>query len=404
VTDSGAVPHPFVCYAGIALSFLVAWALYQTKILDPHAHFYAPIGLLIAFYTIHAMATDKQVYLKRRFRQVIPKALCKYVFLGLVLWGVQAFYAAHPLYREATVNTRRFFADFCRLFIVLGFPYFILAEKYRYSVDNAMGDPYLRAVSLLRALWKRRFALVRRRLLQRPYKRIYLTAIIRIHYVPIMVEQVYLGIARLSGNIPGFEMHWSLSSILACLTALAWLIDSNNAAVGYFWESWFTKTRMREVDPYPLHWLVVLMCYVPFIVFAVQFIPFPSLPDNSAPLLHDPGWNRAIDIALIVFLTLYMLSGSALSFSTSNLSYKKIQTKGLYGIVRHPATAFKLAFFGLSFFRFRAAFTVTGALCYAAWTTVYILRVLAEEQFLRRFPDYRQYMKNTRYRLIPKVF
>jgi len=402
--DGGAMIHPLLCYAGITLSFLIAWALYRTKVLDPKAHFYAPIGLLIAFYTIHAMATDKQVYLKRRFRQAIPKALCKYVFWGLIIWAVLKFYGAHPLYREATVNTRRFFTDFLRLFLALGFPYFILAEKYRYSLDNAMGDPYVRVVSLLKALWKRRFALVRHRLLQRPYRRIYLAALIRIHYVPIMVEQVYLGIARMSGNVPGFEMHWNLPSVLMGLTALAWLIDSNNAAVGYFWESWFTKTRMRDVDPYPLHWLVVLVCYVPFIVFAVQFIPFPSLPDNSAPLLNNPGLNTAIDVVLVLFLSLYMLSGSALSFSTSNLSYKKIQTKGLYGIVRHPATAFKLAFFGLSFFRFRAAWTTTGALCYAAWFTVYILRILAEEQFLKRFPDYRQYMKKTKYRLIPKVF
>lgn len=396
--------HPLVCYAGITLSFLAAWVLYRMKVLDSRAHFYAPIALLIAFYTIHAMATDTQVYLKRQFRQAIPKALCKYLFWSLIVWGVLKFYGAHPLYREATVNTRRFFADFFQLFLVLGFPYFILAEKYRYSIDNALGDPYLRVVSLIKALWRRRFSVARSRLLRRPYRRIYLMALIRIHYVPIMVEQVYLGIARLSGNVPGFEMHWSLPSILMCLTALAWLIDSNNAAVGYFWESWFTKTRMRDVDPYPLHWLVVLACYVPFIVFAVQFIPFPSLPDNSAPLLSHHGLNTALDVVLLVFLWLYMLSGSALSFSTSNLSYKKIQTKGLYGVIRHPATAFKLAFFGLSFFRFQAAWTATGALCYAAWSTIYILRILAEEQFLRQFPDYREYMKKTRYRLIPRIF
>jgi protein-S-isoprenylcysteine O-methyltransferase Ste14 len=396
--------HPFLCYAGIALSFLVTWALYRAGLLDLHAQFYAPIGLLIVFYTVHAVATDRQVYQKRRLRHVIPKALCKYAFWGLVIWAVLKFYGAHPLYRDATVNTRRFFADFGRLFAVLGLPYFILAEKYRYSIDNVMGDPYLRVVSLLKALWKRRFALIRRRLAHRRYKRIYLAAIIRIHYVPIMVEQVYIGLAQLSGGIHGPHARWDLPSVLFFMTALAWLIDSNNAAVGYFWESCFTGTRMREVDPHPLHWLVVLMCYVPFIHYAVQFIPFPALPENSARLLNYPGWNAALDVVLLVFLLLYMLSGSALAFSTSNLSYKKIQTRGLYGIVRHPATAFKLAFFGLSFFRFRAAYTVAGVLCYLAWTTVYVCRILAEEQFLKKFPDYRKYMKKTRYRLVPRVF
>ncbi len=396
--------HPLLCYAGIALSFLATWALCRVGVLDPRVHFYAPIGLLIAFYTLHAVATDKQVYQKRRLRQVIPKALCKYVLWGLVLWAILKFYGVHPLYRDATVNTRRFFADFLRLFVVLGLPYFILAEKYRYSLDNVMGDPYLRVVSLLKALCKGRFALIKRRLLQRPYQRIYLAALIRIHYVPIMVEQVYLGMARLSGGLPHPPGQSSLSAALLSLTALAWLIDSNNAAVGYFWESWFTKTRMREVDTHPLHWFVVLICYIPFILYAAQFVPFPSLPENSAPLLNHRGWNTAIDITSLVFLTLYMLSGSALSFSTSNLSYKKIQTKGLYGIIRHPATAFKLGFFGLSFFRFHAAYTVAGVLCYLVWSTVYICRVLAEEQFLKKFPAYRRYMKKTRYRLIPGIF
>lgn len=396
--------HPLLCYAGIALSFLITWGLYRVQILDPRAHFYAPIGLLIVFYTLHAMVTDTQVYQKRRLGQVLPKALCKYVLWGLVLWGILKFYGVHPLYRDATIHTRRFFADFLRLFAVLGFPYFILAEKYRYSLDNVMGDPYLRVVSLLRALCRGRFALIRRRLFHRRCQRVYLGALLRIHYVPIMVEQVYLGVSRLSGGLPHPPGQSGLSATLLFLTALAWLIDSNNAAVGYFWESWFTKTRMREVDTDPLHWFVVLICYMPFILFASQFVPFPSLPENSAPLLNNRGWNTAVDITSLAFLLLYMLSGSALSFSTSNLSYKKIQTKGLYGIVRHPATAFKLAFFGLSFFRYRAAYTVGGILCYGVWSTVYIGRVLAEEQFLKKFPDYRQYMRKTRYRLIPRVF
>ncbi|MCL5282225.1 MAG: hypothetical protein M1376_20240 [Planctomycetes bacterium] len=402
--DGNAMIHPLLCYAGIALSFLATWALHRLGVLDLHAHFYAPIGLLIAFYTVHAVATDKQVYQRRRLGQVIPKALCKYVLWGLVLWAILEFYSVHPLYRNATVNTRRFFADFLRLFVALGLPYFILAEKYRYSLDNVMGDPYLRVVSLLKALRHGQFARIRRRLAQRRYQRIYLAALIRIHYVPIMVEQVYLGISRLSGGLPGPVGQSSLSAVLLSLTALAWLIDSNNAAVGYFWESWFTKTRMRDVDTDPLHWFVVLICYMPFILFAAQFVPFPSLPENSAPLLNHRGWNTAIDIASLGSLVLYMLSGSALGFSTSNLSYKKIQTKGLYGLVRHPATAFKLVFFGLSFFRYQAAYTVAGILCYLAWSTVYVCRILAEEQFLQRFPDYRHYMKKTRYRLIPRVF
>jgi hypothetical protein len=66
------------------------------------------------------------------------------------------------------------------------------------------------------------------------------------------------------------------------ITVLAWLIDSNNASIGYFWQSAFTKTRFRAIDPYPGHWIIVLVCYPPFIYFVNSyFAVFPSLPETS---------------------------------------------------------------------------------------------------------------------------
>jgi len=100
----------------------------------------------------------------------------------------------------------------------------------------------------------------------------------------------------------------------------------------------------------------------------------------------------------------YVISGSALNFSTSNLCYKSIQTKGPYGIVRHPATVCKLVFFALVFFRFKNAYTLVGFLCTLVWFSVYVCRALVEERFLKRFPEYQNYMKQTRYRFIPGLF
>jgi len=123
-------------------------------------------------------------------------------------------------------------------------------------------------------------------------------------------------------------------------------------------------------------------------------------------LIGGGSANFAIEIVLLIFLVLYVLSGSALNFSTSNLCYKKIQTKGPYAIVRHPATTFKLLFFFGAFFRYRAAYTIAGLLSYLIWMVVYICRAcraLVEESFLKKFPDYRNYMKKTRYRFIPRV-
>jgi protein-S-isoprenylcysteine O-methyltransferase Ste14 len=217
-----------------------------------------------------------------------------------------------------------------------------------------------------------------------------------------MVEQVHYGITTLAQG--GKFQNGALHSVLLMITTLAWLIDSNNASIGYFWQSAFTKTRFRAIDPYPSHWIVVLACYPPFIYFVTSyFAMFPSLPETSQRIISNAGVNVGIDIALLTALVLYMLSGCALGFSCSNLSYKKIQTKGPYRLMRHPATTFKLIFFTLAFYRFAPAYTAGWFVFYLFWVSVYIGRALVEERFLRRFSDYRAYMKVTRYRFIPGI-
>jgi len=395
--------HPYLCWLGIFLSFGVSLILFMSKWLDVHKYFYAPVLLLIGFYTLYYILTDKQQYQSRTVRQVIPKVIGKYIFWGLIIYGVIRFYAAHSMYREFTPNTRRFFGDFLYLFLILGLPYFFLAEKFRYCTDNVLGDPYLRILSLLKCLFKRDFRKIGRRLTKKSYKRLYLMAIIRIHYVPIMMEQVYIGLKTVNGLLKGADFQWNLASSVVIATPFVWAIDANNGALGYFWESWFTKSRFREIDPNPLHWIVVLLCYTPFFGLAVKFMPFPSMAANSVPLLSSSAFNTGIEIVLLISLALYVFSGSCLSFSTSNLCYKKIQTKGPYAIVRHPATSFKLIYFFLAFFRYRGAYTFAGFLSYLIWTTVYVCRALVEEQFLKKFSDYRNYMKKTKYRFIPRI-
>ena len=395
--------HPYLCWLGIFLSFGLSLALFRSGRLDMQKYFYAPTLLLIGFYTLYYILTDKQRYQRRTVRQVIPKAIGKYIFWGLIIFGVSRFYAAHPMYKEFTPNTRKFFGDFLFLFLILGLPYFFLAEKFRYCTDNCLGDPYLRVLSLLRHLKNREFRKIGRRLIKKSYKRLYLMAIIRIHYVPIMIEQVYVGLNTMTTLLDQANFQWNIATSALVATPLVWAIDANNGALGYFWESWFTKSRFREIDPHPLHWIVVLLCYTPFFGLAVKFMPFPSMAANATPLLNSPSFNLGIEIALLISLALYVLSGSALSFSTSNLCYKKIQTKGPYAIVRHPATSFKLIYFFLAFFRYRGAFTFAGVLSYLTWTIIYICRALVEERFLKKFSDYRNYMKKTRYRFIPKV-
>lgn len=394
--------HPFLCYLGVALTFTLTFVLFGYSSLDPHKFFYIPIVLLITYYTVVAMLGDRQVYEKRNIKQVLCKSVGKYVFWGFILASILCFYQVHPAYKAVTPNTRIFFEHFFYGFAVFGLPYFCLEEKYRYCPENVSADPYLKIVLLIRCLRRMDFHRFRRRLFSRKSRGILLSAILRIHYIPIMFEQVHYGVTTLAQG-EKFQ-NGSLHSILLMITILSWLIDSNNASIGYFWQSAFTKTRFRAIDPYPRHWILVLACYPPFIYFVNSyFAVFPSLPETSQRVFSNPGVNIGIDIALLTALVLYMLSGCALGFSCSNLSYKKIQTKGPYRLMRHPATTFKLIFFTLAFYRFAPAYTAGWFVFYLFWVSIYIGRALVEERFLRRFSDYRAYMKQTKYRFIPGI-
>jgi len=409
--------HPFFCYVGIAMSFGLSFALFIPGIVDARRFFYLPIVLLIAFYTAHAMATDKETYRKRNFRQSAWTATGKYFFWGVILLAVIALYRYHPGYQSLTPNTRFFVQHFFVAFLVLGWPYLFLAEKYRHSASNVLLDPYRTTMLLLRCLKRRRTDLFKRRLATRQTKRMLISGALRVHFVPVMVEQVYLGVTALTLQAQaqtdqihfstagfGLEAHTVALPVVAVLTSLAWLIDSNNASVGYFWESRFTKTSFREMDPHPSHWVVTLACYAPFIFFVNAYVAeFPALAEDSPRIFSQSAVNTAIDITMITVLLLYMLSGSALAFSFSNLSYKKIQTRGPYRYMRHPSITFKVIWFTLAFYRFAPAYSIGWLLCYIAWMAIYITRAFVEERFLRRFPEYREYMRQTPYRFIPGV-
>jgi protein-S-isoprenylcysteine O-methyltransferase Ste14 len=365
-------------------------------------YFYVPILLLIGWYTLISLLRDKKHYEKRDAVHVILKSAGKYVFWGLVIMGVRWFYKEHPAYNVATPHTREFLGDFFYGYVWVGWPYFFLEEKYRYCRDNVLADPFNRLVVLIRSVWNGDFSRFRRRLFSTRNRRTLLSWMIRIHYIPIMVEQVHHGLVNLR---QGYWFHdGSLSSLAFMVATVAWMIDSNNASIGYFWQSAFTKTRFRDVDPHPSHWILVLMCYTPFIYFVNEyFAPFPALPEDGIRMFGDPSLNTVIDLAMLTALVMYMLSGCSLAFSYSNLCYKSIQTRGAYGLVRHPATTCKLAYFTLAFFRFLDAREPRWLVCYVLWISVYIGRALVEERFLRRFPEYKAYMKKTRYRFFPGI-
>lgn len=78
-----------------------------------------------------------------------------------------------------------------------------------------------------------------------------------------------------------------------------------------------------------------------------------------------------------------------------------IKTGGLYRLVRHPI----YAGYTLTHVGFLLGFpSLANSLLYLAVLLVQIARIMREEQLLARDPNYRTYMEQVRYRLVPRIY
>ena len=356
---------------------------------------------MIVYYTVAAVLTDKRRYGVRPAALSAKKAIGKYLFWFALTGGLTLFYSLHPFYHQFASQTKRMLENYLWLFALGGLPYFFFVERYRYSSLDVVNDPYLRVISFARALGRFDWPRLKYRTFIRGYKSLFLSWIVRLHFIPVMVEQVYQSTVQIAGIVTSPDYRYSLGGTAALLVVILFCVDATNASIGYFWESSLTGTRFRETDPNPFHWFIVLICYYPFIRFAGTFFPFPAGVKGSPLLFDHPGFEFAVNIATVLALAGMVYVTTSLGFSYSNLSYKKIQTRGLYRFVRHPGTVCKLSFFFFTIFRYRSSFDFATLSLYGVWVLIYLTRAVCEERFLRRFQEYRSYMAVVRYRFVP---
>lgn len=396
--------HPLWCLFGVLVTYLTSYLFFRAYPLQIEERFFITIYGLIAFYTCFAIITDKTKYISRKWEKVLPKALWKFAFWAFLLWSAIQLYSSHPFYERTFPNALVFVQHFFSVYLYLGFFYFLLSEKYRYSTANVLHDPLLRLLSLGKLLLRGRFRNALKRAKKEPYRNFLTACLLRVHFMPIMVEGLSAVNKRFFGQLQDPAQLLEPFTLVAFLTTIAWCVDNNNASVGYFWESNFTKTKFRKTDPNPLHWIITLSCYLPFNEFLSTFVQSPMHPPRTDLLLDSSHFQLATDI-VIMFLALgYMVASTSLAFSWSNLSYKQIQTRGIYALVRHPGTLFKLGFFSVMIFRYKSAFNPGTIVAFAIWMGIYFSRTLCEERFLKTYPEYCAYMKQTKYRVIPGIF
>jgi hypothetical protein len=178
--------------------------------------------------------------------------------------------------------------------------------------------------------------------------------------------------------------------------------------VGYLVESPRLKNEIRSVDPTLIGWAAALLCYPPFNIVTGKLL---GAPVSDFPQFDNPDVHIALNLTLLTLMALYTSASVSLGLKASNLTHRGIVSRGLYGVIRHPAYTCKnmawwigsaplliREFGGSPMHGLQALGSV------AAWSALYVLRALTEEDHLKRVDgEYAAYAARVRYRFIPGV-
>ncbi len=149
------------------------------------------------------------------------------------------------------------------------------------------------------------------------------------------------------------------------------------------------RTRHITIDLNVFHQAIALVAFFSGLAFVGDKTANESLL-----------WSARIVMCVALILGILTQINLGRSFSVL-ISRRRIKTKYLYGIVRHPMyftdILFKIGMFLKMPSWSNTAVLVLGVACY-------IYRAILEERFLAQNQDYREYMKKVRYRLLPGFF
>jgi len=154
-------------------------------------------------------------------------------------------------------------------------------------------------------------------------------------------------------------------------------------------------------------WLVCLSCYAPLnditgSLFA--FAPFIASNQIDDMLINGLAFFYLLKLVEIIFLVVHIYTDISLGPSVANITLKKLQTRGVYAFIRHPGTTSKLLFWLIQCVFYKKFWRVKYLFGYTMWGVIYILRALTEERHLKKFAEYRTYMKKVKFRFIPGIF
>ncbi len=378
--------------------------------------FLLPLLLLAIFYGALnfknqlKLGGDYEILRAIKWVKLLNQAMARYVVWLLIIYLGSLFYSYAPYYSSNQFAANAFFfQQLLRWMLYLGLPYFILTLILRSSRKEDYYDPAVRLIYMVKHFCLRT---IRGKNPFYVFKNIYnrkvlLTLVMRMYFIPILVIQVFWVLSS-SLNLmdQNINNHQFLSLLYLFITFL-WVLDITNSSLAYCLESRWLENRSRSIDLNITGWLVCLSCYAPLNMATSSLFPWaPGLmTDNPQDLLYsDSNFLLAIKLVEALVLAVHIYATVSLGPSVANITFKKLQTQGLYGKIRHPGVVFKLLYWFIQSVFYKKFWALKYIYGYLMWSVIYVLRAFTEERHLKKFAEYRAYMKQVKYRFIPRIF
>jgi protein-S-isoprenylcysteine O-methyltransferase Ste14 len=174
--------------------------------------------------------------------------------------------------------------------------------------------------------------------------------------------------------------------------AFAYAVDLAFALAGC---TFATRTTLFSTQPRLLGWVACLLCYPPFLAFWEEFHRVGSKQGSWPSLLNPQPLAVVGGIIMAALLLLYVWATVVFGLRFSNLTNRGVITSGPYRLMKHPAYFAHVAnTWIVTFILFPAAglrVSVHTMMIPLAFTAIYWLRAITEEQHLSESDAYREY-------------
>lgn len=409
-------PHIYVFSTALVVT---ASLLLLEKFGSNDSYIFLPVlalGIIYAIINFYRQQKGPSVYSIDKqpdFFLLIKKALVRYIVWLAIIYLAYTFYTTEPYYSSVKYKPNTiFFESFLNFYLIVGMPYFLITGILKSSRIEDYYDPVIRIIHISKQIVLRTLRGDNIDSIFRVFKKKYnikvlLNLLMRTYFIPVMVTQVYNNFLNAQFYSSNEFTHYNMLIMLYWLTTVLWLADVINASLSYCVESRWMENRSRSIDLTFSGWAVCLFCYAPLNNITGSFFFFaPNIANNDVNqlIIENITFLYAIKIFEIIILMAHIYTDVSLGPSVVNVTLKKLQTRGFYGIVRHPGTTLKLMFWLSKSIFYKSFWKLNVIFGYIMWAVIYVLRALTEERHLNQHEEYREYKKKVKYRFIPRWF